>query len=164
MVICGVTARRQFNRTLDSFSSLALNTGPFEGSANSHGIKSFADPHLLTLLESRLFKKSGGGLLQIPSTSAVSRPFLAISFLFTLLRTLWHAPKLNSFLFNRFGTLCPKTPGVGVHPSSQKPISLWPYLRIASLPPYFITSCVALGASGSRASGRRWRWSSRRGE
>src|SRR5258708_29306078 len=40
--------------------------------------------------------------------------FRAIPFLFTLLRTLWHAPKLNSFLFNGFRTLCPETPGVGV--------------------------------------------------
>src|SRR5882762_5690645 len=40
--------------------------------------------------------------------------FRAIPFLFTLLRTLWHAPKLDSFLFNDFRTLCRETPGVGV--------------------------------------------------
>ncbi len=34
-------------------------------------------------------------------------------FLFTLLRTLWHDAKLNSFLFKRLRTLYPKTPGVG---------------------------------------------------
>ena len=33
----------------------------------------------------------------------------------------------------------------------------------ASLPLYFITSCAGLRASGSRASGRRRRWSTRRG-
>src|ERR1700746_3285232 len=33
------------------------------------------------------------------------------SFLFTFLRTPWRAQKLNSFVFNRFRALCPKTPG-----------------------------------------------------
>src|SRR5260370_37858105 len=40
-------------------------------------------------------------------------PFRAIPFLFTLLRTLWHAPKLNSFFSNDFRTLCRETPGGG---------------------------------------------------
>src|SRR5437899_7778073 len=34
-------------------------------------------------------------------------------FAFILLHTLWQDQKLNSFLFNRFHTLCTKTPGVG---------------------------------------------------
>jgi hypothetical protein len=37
-----------------------------------------------------------------------------IPFPFTPLRTLLHRRNLNSFLFNRFRTLCAKTPGVGV--------------------------------------------------
>src|SRR5260370_8894206 len=37
------------------------------------------------------------------------RPFRAIPFLFTLLRTLWHTPKLNSFLFIGFRSLCPES-------------------------------------------------------
>src|SRR5258708_4938801 len=37
----------------------------------------------------------------------------SISFTSYCLRTLWHAPKLNSFPFNGFRTLCRKTPGVG---------------------------------------------------
>jgi len=40
-------------------------------------------------------------------------------FLFKFLRTLLHRKKLNSFLFNRFRTLCSKTPGVGYPPSLQ---------------------------------------------
>src|SRR5437588_10468426 len=40
-------------------------------------------------------------------------------FLFTFLRTLLHRQKLNSFLFKRLRTLCPKTPGVGVPLSFQ---------------------------------------------
>src|SRR6266849_8224375 len=43
--------------------------------------------------------------------ASVPRCVGAIPFPFTLLRTLWHAPKLNSFIFNRFRTLCAKTPG-----------------------------------------------------
>ena len=38
------------------------------------------------------------------------------------------------------------------------------HLLLTSSPRYFITSRAALGADGCRASGRRWRWSSRPGE
>src|SRR5260370_8919023 len=49
------------------------------------------------------------------------RPFRAIPFLFTLLRPLWHTPKLTSFLFNGFRPLCPETAGGGVPPRSLRP-------------------------------------------
>jgi hypothetical protein len=39
--------------------------------------------------------------------------FLFKPFVFTLLRTLLHHEKLNSFVFMRFCTLCAKHPGVG---------------------------------------------------
>ncbi|SRR6267154_2918431 len=51
--------------------------------------------------------------------SAYSGP---IPFLSTLLRTLWHSQRLNPFLFNRFRTLCRKTPGGGVRPARSR----WP--------------------------------------
>ena len=68
-------------------------------------------------------------------------------FLFTLLRTLWHTQKLNSFLFNRFRTLYPKTPGgwgyplVPPHPPhSTQGYSCW--LRIGLAPPHFRRTLV----------------------
>src|SRR5882762_7326349 len=48
-------------------------------------------------------------LTLLPARTRISLKF----FLFTLLRTLWHDEKLNSFLFRRLRTLYPKTPGVG---------------------------------------------------
>src|SRR2546426_8573135 len=114
MVICSVMDRSQFNRTLDSFSSLTLNARPFEGSANSHGIKSFADPHPLNLYAATLYKNSGAGVLGSGVGTRHSSLAIALKFfLFTFLRTLWHDAKLNSFLFKRLRTLYPKTPGVG---------------------------------------------------
>src|SRR5229473_2743302 len=85
---------------------------------------------------------------KIPAFKHSSRPtFLRrILFLFTFLRTLLHIfalfcthPKLNSFVFSRFRTLCQKPPGVGALPMFQRQ-SLSPILT--SLPPYFITSSV----------------------
>src|SRR5712692_10799970 len=85
---------------------------------------------------------------KIPAFKHSTRPtFLRrILFLFTFLRTLLHIfalfctyPKLNSFVFNRFRTLCQKPPGVGALPMFQRQ-SLSPILT--SLPPYFITSSV----------------------
>jgi hypothetical protein len=40
--------------------------------------------------------------------------FCPIVFVFIFLRTLLHGANLNPFVFKRFRTLCPKTPGVGV--------------------------------------------------
>ena len=59
---------------------------------------------------------SGSNRLQqrrgaLHSSQALTTVFKFV--LFTLLRTLLHSPKLNSFIFNRFRTLCQKTPGVG---------------------------------------------------
>jgi hypothetical protein len=60
--------------------------------------------------------------LRFPSsvahTSKRVNGFLPIPFPFTLLRTLLHDRKLNSFVFRRLRTLCPKTPGVGVSQQS----------------------------------------------
>ena len=53
-------------------------------------------------------------------------------FLFTLLRTLWHAPKLNSFFFNGFRTLCPETPGVAVPTPSVKGFNASPPVCVFS--------------------------------
>jgi hypothetical protein len=65
-------------------------------------------------------KKHGGGGegadLQYSNIQTTLRP---ISFLFTFLRTLWHAAKVNSFFFKRFRTLCPETPGVGLPPPRE---------------------------------------------
>jgi len=53
---------------------------------------------------------------------ATRTPFSFKFFLFTFLRTLLHRQKLNSFLFNRFRTLYPKTPGWGC-PAAEAPIA-----------------------------------------
>src|SRR5712692_2501122 len=85
---------------------------------------------------------------KIPAFKHSSRPTFVrrILFLFTFLRTLLHIfalfcthQKLNSFVFNRFRTLCQKPPGVGALPMFQRP-TLSPIPT--SLPPYFITSSV----------------------
>src|SRR5437660_998851 len=55
-------------------------------------------------------------LIGDPGPVGSAKPFGAISpipFPFTLLHTLLHAEKSNSLLFNRFRTLCQKTPGWG---------------------------------------------------
>src|SRR5260370_33548428 len=72
--------------------------------------------------------------------TTVSQPFVYQSFAHSFALFCTRA-KLNPFVFNRFRTLRQKTGG-GVHPSSQKPISLWPYLRVASLPRYLLTSLL----------------------
>ena len=52
--------------------------------------------------------------------SLVLYPLPSYPFSFHTLAHSWHAPKLNSFLFNGFRTLCPETPGVGVSTRSVK--------------------------------------------
>src|SRR2546425_366222 len=79
MVICSVMVRSQFNRTLDSFSSLSLNARLFEGSANSHGIKSFADPHPLNLYAATLYKNSGGQGYWVPESALATHHSLSHS-------------------------------------------------------------------------------------
>src|SRR5439155_22342729 len=61
-----------------------------------------------------------------PGPVGSAKPFGAISpipFPFNFLRTLLHAVKINSLLFNRFRTLCQKTPGVGGTPFCYYPAS-----------------------------------------
>ena len=93
---------------------------------NSFALYLFADPHHLNPAVSIFYKKGGGGppTFKIPSlelsslSPATPSPSITLnSFFFTLLRTLWHAPKLNSFVFNRFRTLCPKKARGGGIPS-----------------------------------------------
>src|SRR6266853_1723123 len=76
---------------------------------------------VLCVVNSRPHPRPSSQSVSLPSfslyvlTSLLLYPlFRAIPFLFTLLRTLWHAPKLNSFLFNDFRTLCRETPRVRV--------------------------------------------------
>src|SRR6266436_7050856 len=75
---------------------------------------------VLCVVNSRPHPRPSSQSVSLPSfslyvlTSLLLYPlFRAIPFLFTLLRTLWHAPKLNSFLFNDFRTLCRETPRGG---------------------------------------------------
>ena len=66
------------------------------------------------------YRKHGGGLR--PLQRATRRSYLAAAlkpFPFILLHTLWHGAKVNPFIFKRFRTLCPKTPGVGVPQAVQ---------------------------------------------
>src|SRR5260370_36059613 len=58
-------------------------------------------------------KKGGWGTDSGTRHPSVSTGAMLKFFAFILLRTLWQDQKLNSFLFNRFHTLCTKTPGVG---------------------------------------------------
>src|SRR5216684_2008451 len=116
-------------------------------------------------------KKVGGGAImvnqlpldrKIPAFKHSTRPtFLRrILFLFTFLRTPLHIfalfcthPKLNSFVFNRFRTLCQKPPGVGALPMFQRqtlspiPTSLPPYFITSSVPPSVPLQPTALGAT-----------------
>src|SRR5437899_5548574 len=65
-------------------------------------------------------------LIGDPGPVGSAKPFGAISpipFPFNFLRTLLHAEKSNSLLFNRFRTLCQKTPGVGGTPFCYYPAS-----------------------------------------
>src|SRR6266478_4809863 len=60
-----------------------------------------------------LMKNQGvGGPILGTRQPSVSTGVMLKFFAFILLRTLWQDQKLNSFLFNRFHTLCTKTPGV----------------------------------------------------
>ena len=74
----------------------------------------------LNLLDATLTENTGGGLP--PLQRVTRRSYLAAAlkpFPFILLRTLWHDAKVNPFIFKRFRTLCPKTPGVGVPQAVQ---------------------------------------------
>src|SRR5437764_13209882 len=65
-------------------------------------------------------------LIGDPGSAGSAKRFRAISpipFPFNFLRTLLHAEKSNSLLFNRFRTLCQKTPGVGGTPFCYHPAS-----------------------------------------
>jgi hypothetical protein len=59
-------------------------------------------------------------------TSKRVNGLLPIPFPFTLLRTLWHGQKLNSFVFKRLRTLYPKHRGWGYHSILYSP---FPRLR-----------------------------------
>jgi hypothetical protein len=90
-----------------------------QSSSNSHAIISFADPYHLTPLKSYRLKNIGGWGC-IPSTFGRSdlRTFRCVSglspFFSNSCALFCTSPKLNSFVFNRFRTLCRKPPGVGV--------------------------------------------------
>src|SRR6266481_3294807 len=82
-------------------------------------------------------------VLLIPSSGALRPISLQIPnpFSFTLLRTLLHREKLNSFIFKLFRTLCPKTLGVGGAPSSSYLTTS--IFRILFQVPYALTPFVA---------------------
>src|SRR5712692_3723980 len=98
-------------------SRLQLSTFDLQPSLSSKSLphNPFADPHPLNLYAATLYKNSwGAGVLGSGVGTRHSSPATALKFfLFTLLRTLWHDAKLNSFLFKRLRTLYPKTPGLG---------------------------------------------------
>jgi hypothetical protein len=69
----------------------------------------------------------------------VSTCFRPIPFPFTRFQTLLHSPKTQLFSFQAIPNSFAKTPGVGVHPSSQKLFSL------PTVPPPRRTSLLPLG-------------------
>ena len=111
--------------TLATHHSLALRE--LEGSFATipFRITSFADPHLLTPIESNLYKKPGRGRVTAPLAALV----------FILLRTLLHWQKTDHQSFQYLPHSLRKTPGVGA------PLCL-PYL-LTSLRHYLIFSSAS---------------------
>src|SRR5216684_159630 len=110
-------------------SRLQLSTFDLQPSLSSKSLphNPFADPHPLNLYAATLYKNSwGAGVLGSGVGTRHSSPATALKFfLFTLLRTLWHDAKLNSFLFKRLRTLYRKTPGVGGGDRQSLPKLSW---------------------------------------
>jgi hypothetical protein len=76
---------------------------------------------ILQLLSLHIHAGMGGAPTSPIFRSNVQRPtiFRPIPFPFTLMRTLWHGQKLNSFVFRQLHTLCPKHPGWGYRSISE---------------------------------------------
>ncbi len=123
--------------------------------SNSHGISIFADPHPLTPVESYRFKNSGRRGWSRRFTPTLHKSFSCNTYgspRKCCKQKTYDLPK--SFRCNTY-----KKPGGYIFQAKSRSLfrqTLHPFLT--SLPPYFITSRAALGAAGSPASGRRWRW------
>src|SRR6266571_2204870 len=115
----------------------------------------FADPHPLTPVESYRFKNSGGRGWSRRFTPTLHKSFSCNTYgspRKCCKQKTYDLPK--SFRCNTY-----KKPGGYIFQAKSRSLfrqTLHPFLT--SLPPYFITSRAALGAAGSPASGRRWRW------
>ena len=85
----------------------------------------------LTLLDATLTQKPGVGptIPELATSSLATCPLRSSPFLSYSCALFCTCAKLNPFLFSRFRTLCPKTPGVGVCPTS-----LFRYLLISLRP------------------------------
>src|SRR5213594_103536 len=90
------------------FAQFWCNVTPFR----INTCKSVSKQTTLSTFRINTYEKTGGADSGTRHQS-VSTGVMLKFFAFVLLRTLWQDQKLNSFLFNRFHTLCTKTPGVG---------------------------------------------------
>ena len=117
MLPWAVIDRRHFHHSTPIVSSLHPQRPcvRFKLSPKSLPHNTFADPHPLNLYATIFYKNCRGRVLDSGLATRHSSLVTALkSFPFILLRTLWHDAKLKPFLFKRFRTLYPKTPGVGV--------------------------------------------------
>src|SRR3989454_11237895 len=92
------------------FAQFWCNLNPFR----INTCKSVSKQTTLSTFRINSYEKTGGwGADSGTRHPSVSTGVMLKFFAFIFLRTLWQDQKLNSFLFNRFHTLCTKTPGVG---------------------------------------------------
>src|SRR5260370_7675512 len=97
-------------RAKPHFAQFWCNVSPFR----INTCKSVSKQTTLSTFRINTYEKTGGwGTASGTRHPSVSTGAMLKFFAFILLRTLWQDQKLNSFLFNRFHTLCTKTPGVG---------------------------------------------------
>src|SRR2546425_9226130 len=97
-------------RAKPHFAQFWCNISPFR----INTCKSVSKQTTLSTFRINTYEKTGGwGADSGTRHPSVSTGVMLKFFAFIFLRTLWQDQKLNSFLFNRFHTLCTKTPGVG---------------------------------------------------